>query len=374
MKILQKHLKKLSLLFVFLVAPLLLSACSLSFSGSGSTGVDSSVFLSIDGGNTWREATAMASPSQPQTIKSLNVNTMTFDPQDSLAVYLASFNEGLYYTYNIVESGWSKVKGLPSATITAVQVDPKNKCTIYAATANLLYRSNDCSRTWKQVYYDNNTEVTINTIAVDHYNPRNIYVGTSRGEIIKSIDSGDSWRTIQRFEEGISQLTISPADSRLIFVASQKNRIFSFYSNTNTDSVDSADIEKNFVINNWTDLNTVLKEYDLGKTFRNFVVCAKDGKMFISTNQLILRSGDNGITWERINLIQPEKEAVINAMTVDPQNSNNLFYVTNTTFFRSTDGGTSWSTKKLPTNRAGRSLLVDFTNPNYIYLGTMQIK
>ena len=352
---------------------LTLSACSLTGS-SGRTGLESSVFLSTDGGSTWREAVTMASTGQPQNIRSLSVNKMVMDPQDNLAVYLASVDSGLYYTYNVIQDGWLKAKNLPGGTIRDVQVDPKNKCIIYAAIGNQIFSTQDCSRTWEQIYFDNNTGVTVNTIAIDHYNPRNLYIGTSRGEIIKSIDAGNSWRTIRRLDEGISQLIVSPLDSRIIFIASERNRIFSFTSNTNTNPADSGDIEANFVVNNWLDLNAVLKDFDLGRNFRDFVICNKDGKMFIATNQTILRSADQGITWEKINLIQPEKDAIVNALAVDPQNSDNLFYVTNTTFFRSTDGGVTWSTRKLPTSRAGRALLVDFKNPNNIYLGTIKLK
>jgi hypothetical protein len=72
-------------------------------------------------------------------------------------------------------------------------------------------------------------------------------------------------------------------------------------------------------------------------------------------------------------LIQPEKEAVINSMAVNPKDSSNIFYVTNTTFFRSTDGGVTWTMKKLPTHRSGQELIVDFDYPNNLYLGTAVI-
>ncbi len=370
----KSNLKQPLLVVSLIMAAFLLSACTISTNSSKNTGIDSSVFLSTDSGNSWRQAVSMASPGEDKSISAVEVNLMSFDPQDNLAVYLATFNNGLYYTYNIVQDGWVKVKNLPAATINDVKVDPKNKCMIYAAIGNRLYQSVDCARTWNQVYYDNNTEVGINTIAVDHYNSKNVYIGTSRGEIIKSIDAGAAWRTIQRLDkEGISQIIISPLDSRLIFVASSKNRIFSFNSNSNTDAATSEDIERNFIVDNWTDLNTVLKDYDLGKNFRDFVVCEADGKMFIATNQVILRSPDTGITWEKIKILQPEKDAVINALAVDPKNSNNIYYVTNTTFFRSTDAGTTWITKKLPTNRGGRELLIDFNDPRVIYLGTKRL-
>jgi len=159
-----------------------------------------------------------------------------------------------------------------------------------------------------------------------------------------------------------------------VFVATSKNRIFSFKSNTVTNSDNSADIEGNFLVENWQDLNDVLRDYNLGNSFRDFELSAKDGIIFMATEQLILRSRDNGITWENVKLLQPEKDAIINSLAVNPKDSQNFYYVTNTTFFSTSDGGTTWTTKKLPGTRAGRELLLDFNNPNIIYLGTVKLK
>jgi len=367
--------KKFKLIIALATLMLTVSACSITTSSSGgSGGVDSSLFLSTDAGGTWRSvASVPTTDGRIQSISDVNVKVMSMDPQDPLAVYLATYDRGLYYTYNVTK-GWVAVAGLPTATINDVKVDPKNKCIIYAALANRLYRSSDCARTWTQIYFDNNSGVSVNAVAIDHYNTENIYIGTSRGEIIKSIDSGTAWRTIQRLNEGIARLLISPLDSRLVFVATEKNKIYSFSSNTDTNAAYSADIEQNFVVDNWTDLNAVLSDFDLGNSFKDIIISTKDGLIFLATEKLILRSPDNGITWENIKLLQPEKDAVINAIAVDPQNSNNIYYVTNTTFFKSTDGGVTWNTKSLPTARAGRVLLIDFNNPNNIYLGTVKLK
>lgn len=365
---------QLAVLLVILV--IATSACSLKIGGSSnsdSQAIDSSLFVSVDKGDTWRPVTAIPSINgRAGSIANINVNVLTADPQDSRAVYLASYEDGLFYTYDVY-SGWNQVKGLPQVTINDVEIDPRNKCIIYAALANRVYRSDDCSRTWEQIYFDNNTSVLVNALVIDHYNPKNLYIGTSRGEIIKSIDSGLSWRTIQRLDEAVSHLLVSPADSRQLFVATVKNKIFSFTSNTNTNPANSADIDANFLVENWTDLNEVLKNFELGSNFKDIIINEKDGTMFIATSKVILRSRDNGFTWESLSLLQPEQDAIVNALAVNPENSNELYYTTDTAFFRSNDGGVTWTTKKLPTKRSGRELLIDFRNPSMLYLGTKKL-
>ncbi len=369
-------MRTIKFIIIILAAALLTSACTItttSTSTENSADGDYSVFLSVDYGDIWRPMTSLRSISErPQNISNLNVNIMAMDPNDSFAVYLASFDKGLYYTYNIAE-GWNKVEGLPRTTINDIKVDPKDKCTIYVALGNKVYRSVDCTRNWSEIYFDNNVEVNVNTIVVDHYNSNNIYLGTSRGEIIKSIDQGQSWRTIQRLEEGIAKLIASPLDSRLLFVATPNNQIYSFISNTITNPSEPTDIENNFIVDSWLDLNDLLINYNLGHKFRDLII-AKDGTMLLATEKAILRSPDEGISWEKLNLIPSEDDAIINSLVIGPQDSQNIYYVTNTTFFRSNDGGVAWTTKKLPTKRAGRELLIDFNNPNVVYLGTVKLK
>jgi len=368
---------KFKLIALLLFSAAALSGCSLSLNTSGgaiNTANDGGVWLSADQGATWRQMTSIPTVTgKPQSLGSVDVSVLTADPQDTAAVYLGTASRGLYYTYN-VNNGWNALSSLGQGTISDVKVDPKNKCTIFSAIANRLYRSQDCGRTWQQVYYDNNTGVNVTAIAIDYYDSDNIYIGTSRGDIIKSIDRGLSWRTIQRVEESVARLIVSPQDSRQIFVATVKNNVYSFVSNTVTNPDDSANIDKNFAVDDWQDIGIVLKDFELGTSFRDIVVCASDGSLFLATEKAIVRSADKGITWENIKLITPEKDAIINAVAVNPKNSKEIYYVTKTTFFSSFDGGTTWTTKKLPTSRAGSDLLIDANNPKIIYMGTKKIE
>ncbi len=371
-----RHLK---LIIILAAVALTSSACTLSIgankAASGSNpNTDGGVWLSTDKGSTWKQAVLIPTVTgQPRSLGNVDTNVLTADPQDSAAVYLGTVGKGLYYTYNI-NNGWNEVKSLGQGTINDVKVDPKNKCTLYAAITNHLYRSVDCGRSWQQAYYDNNTGVGVTAIAVDHYDDDNIYIGTSRGDIIKSIDHGDSWRTIKRINENIARLIISPQDSRLVYVATIKNHIYSFSSNTVTNPNTSADIDQNFAVTNWQDLSTVLKDFNLGSNFRDLAICAADGSLFLTTEQAIVRSPDKGATWEKINLLPPEKDAIINAIAVNPKDSQEIYYVTNTALFNSSDGGVTWTMKKLNTSRAGWDLLIDMNNPNNIYLGTKKLQ
>jgi hypothetical protein len=370
-------LKKIGFLISLPILAVSLSACSVSLSPTSngtSVGPDlGGVFLSTDGGLSFKQQVAIPSVSgMPGSISSLNVNKLVLDPSDNTAVYLASYNQGLYSSYNI-NNGWNDVKSFPKTTVNDLAVNPDNKCDIYATFANRLYRSVDCSRSWKQIYLDADPKTNFTSLIIDFYNPTNIYLGTSNGDILKSIDSGNSWRVLKRLNSGIAKLVLSPKDSRQIYVATQDAQLYTFLTNTNTNPNHSADIASNFAVDNWTDLNIVLKDLAIGSKFSDLVIVPHDGSIFLATEHVIVRSPDHGITWQKLNLLPSEKDGIIRTMAVNPLNSKQIYYATGLTFFKSIDGGATWSNKKLPTSRGASVITIDYKNPNNIYLGVSDL-
>jgi photosystem II stability/assembly factor-like uncharacterized protein len=366
--------KKLLILSSVLVAVATLSGCSINFNTQKTTPYDlGGVFISANKGDSWRQMVLMPTiTGTPENIGSVEVSDLVIDPSDPAAVYMPTLNDGLYYTYNITK-GWNFAATLPRATINDVAVDAKDKCNIYAAVGNKLYKSVDCNRTWKEAYFDNNPNVQITAVAVDHYASNQVYIGTSRGDVIKSLDGGATWRTIQRLNDGVRRIAIHATDSRIVFVASVKNGLYRFNSNEAVNLDQLSEYQNKFDGTNWMDLNAELKEFNMGFNFKALEF-GSDNTMFLASDKVLLKSIDNGSSWAKIKLITPEKETAINAFAVNPKNSNEMYYVTNTTFYRSADGGNTWTTKQLTTARAGSALLIDPVNPDVIYLGVKKIK
>ncbi|MBU4257028.1 hypothetical protein KJ586_01625 [Patescibacteria group bacterium] len=323
------------------------------------SGTDGGVFKTANRGDSWQQKALIPTTSgKPSSIAGLSAVCLSMDPSDNKAIYYGSQLNGLFYSYDGADS-WQVAKTLGQVTVNDAVVDPSSKCVIYASAANRIYKSTDCSRAWSQIYYDNDLTVTVNSIAIDYYDSKNIYAGTSRGEVIKSSDRGESWQTVNRLKNNVEKIMISPFDSRIIFAATAKKGIHR--------SLDSG--------YNWTDLSANLKEFKDGMTYRDLVISkSEEGLIFLANSYGLLKSADYGDTWANITLITPEKEATINAIAVSPKNAKEIYYVTNTTFYRSDDGGETWTTKKLPTSWAGRKLLIDPEEPNIIYMGVKLIK
>ncbi|MFH1522429.1 MAG: hypothetical protein ABIE43_01260 [Patescibacteria group bacterium] len=355
-----KHIKNKLLFFIIsMLVIFAMSGCSISFKKGDGGGTDGGVYVTVDKGNIWQHKILIPTISgRPKDIAMLNANSLAMDPSDEKAIYFGSVDNGLFYTYDSAQN-WQIASNLSKETINYIAIDPSSKCIIYSAILNKVYKSTDCNRTWSQVYYDNDIETKVNNIAIDHYDSANVYIGTSRGEIIKSSDRGANWQTIGRFEDEVKEIAISPHDSRVIFVATAKKGIYR---------------SKDKGIN-WINLQDELKDFQDNLKFRDLVLAEADqGRILLATSYGLLESTDNGDTWSKIELITPEKKAIINAIAVSPKNSKEIYYVTDTTFYRSLDGGKNWATKKLPTTRAGWRLLIDPNDTNIIYLGVRTIK
>ncbi|PLX20894.1 hypothetical protein C0584_03870 [Candidatus Parcubacteria bacterium] len=350
-------MKKIKLLIFSLSLLFFLSACSINFTGSEKKEVNTDfggIFKSADKGDTWKQKVLISGVSQTRgSLGATSVNNFKFDPSDNKALYYASVSNGLAYTYDGADS-WQLAKGLGPVPILDVAVDSNSKCRVYASTGNKIFRTEDCSRNWVQVYFDNEARIKVNSIAIDHFDSSKVYAGLSRGDLLKSSDYGKSWQTIHRFKVNISGILIDPKDSRKMFVITPNNGLYR--------SVDGGE--------NWESLKKILTDTKVGNNIRDMVILNTEPTMiYLASAKGMVKSLDNGSTWEKIELITPDAKSQINAIAVNESDVNEIYYVTNTTFFKSSDGGVNWTPQKLPTSRAGWKLLVDPEDPKVLYLG-----
>ena len=99
----------------------------------------------------------------------------------------------------------------------------------------------------------------------------------------------------------------------------------------------------------------------------------------MTENGLLYRSADSAKTWQNIALPGAPALATFSALAVDPENASNLYVdisradkphpgAPTNYFFRSADGGATWSQSDPP--RTAGLLAVDPASSNIVYLGT----
>lgn len=359
---------KIAFFIVFLLIAISLTGC-IKISGLGDDDKTSQadnrklgVYKSLDAGQSWIKYNQINNPEVKNlTIDNLSINQIVMDPNDNLALYLAA-ETGAYYSYD-GGYGWNPISYFNNKNVNDIAVEqyPEGKCNIYAAHSAYIYKTTDCGRTWKDVFYDNRSGFTVTDLETENYNKNVIYAGTSLGEILKSIDFGNTWQTMKRIGDSVKQIIADENDTRIIYVLTEKDGIFKTQDGGLTwlDDVKA------------TDINNGLKEFSKSKSARVMVQDKTQPNTFLYASAFgLLKTQDGGVSWEKIELIQPEKEkqALIYSLAIDPKNNNNILYGTATTVFKTTDGGVNWSTQQSPVKGYANEMLFDPIDSNIIYI------
>ncbi len=340
------------------------ASCLPGFGGSSSAALGpTGMFRSDDRGERWKEINTLPTAQGNQSLNRLKVYRIFSDPGDPNALYVATRGQGLYYTYDQGET-WRTAPDLANRFIYSVAVDYKDKCTIYVTDGTGIFKTTDCTRTWKAVYAHQTPADRLVSVAIDYGNPQLLYAATQNGTVLVSSDAGGSWKTVKRLPFIVESLVSDPLTPRRIYVAGREDGLV---------RSDDAGIT-------WKDLRETMTKYAEAKTFyRIFVHPSKKDSLFWVSKYGILRSDDAGVTWKEIPLISAPGSVSIYAFGINPANDSELYYTSTilgedgaplrSTFYRSLDGGKNWVTKKLPTNTIPVALHVHTAGNGTITLG-----
>ncbi len=351
---------KFSRLIIILSALALFGASCIRFGGGGgeARGGDGGVYKSVNRGEEWAHAVTIPTAQGIGNFGGANVTSFAIDPQDHKAIYAGTDEAGVFYSYDAGES-WRRPADLTRGFVAATVVDPKDKCTVYVATANRILKSTDCNRTFQEVYREPAPQTFVTALAINPVNPAIIHAGTVKGTMIRSRDGGATWALEYTFSKNrIIDIILDPRNPAHRFVALKGKGVW----RTDNDG------------QNYTDLSEPLREFKEALDIRR-LIAPKDqtDTLLLAAKYKILKSVNRGTSWQALPIVSPETVEIL-SFTVNPEDSKELYYGTATTFYRSVDGGQSWSTKKLPTSRIATALMVDYEEPNVVYLGVTKLK
>jgi len=345
---------------LFCLTAVLLTGCVISFKAKEN--IDGGVFVSNDKGENWSQTSLIYRVSDiAKTFSNIDLIGMTVDPLDSKALYVATHDKGMFYTYD-GGTGWHQTlenKG----RINTIAISPRESCIIYVAIANRIYKSTDCNRHWDyqliEPRADPNNQIT--ALAVDNNDSNIVYAGTSGKGLFNSADGGYSWHVIKFFDDRIVKLLILPSNTNIIYVVTASKGIFKTTDKGQT----------------WTELfnDETKKQYAKLLVYRDVILdpTVEDGLLYACPYGLF-RSGDGGQSWQNIKLLTPPDSVNIYSVGINPQNGQEIYYGIDKVLYRSEDGGANWITRNLPTVRAPEFLYIDPANPSRLYLGVQQIK
>ncbi|OIP55795.1 hypothetical protein CO134_02880 [Candidatus Kuenenbacteria bacterium CG_4_9_14_3_um_filter_39_14] len=347
--------KKIFFIISALIIPLILSACNFAFApGGGSSKVTGpkGVYKSGNQGDTWLEQNTLE--ANATSIASQDIRQISFDIFDSNIIYRAA-NGGFFISQNNGDS-WKKLNDLP---INDFVLNPKTRGIIYFSTGNKVFKTTDNGENWTIIYAEAKANVTAVSLAISYFDTSYVYLLTSDGTLLLSDDWGESWQTIATFEKAqAKKVLVDPYNSHNIFVASQDK----FYiSNDQGKSWQETVFEQS-------------KEMPGINKFKQLFFTQKPDNLIYLAGYGILKSKDNGQSWQPVTLITKPNTVDINALGFNPNETNELYYTIGSILYHTVDNGSNWKTKTLPIPAGAKvkSILIDPRDTNVLYLGVTQ--
>lgn len=337
------------------LAALTLAACAPASNQRRPTAL---LVKTVDKGATWKPKVRLVTTAGPGSIVGANVSAIVFDPSDAAAVYLATENRGLLYSYDGGEN-WFQPRQV-TGSINAVAIDPNDKCTVYVASGARVLKSTDCNRTFTELYIDPRPKVQVSAVAVHPLSSALVLFGTSAGEVVQSTSAGGSWATVYRFGKPLAALAFDPQSADVVLAVVPAAGVFRSLDRGTT----------------WTDVSEGIKQLGGTKDFRQLVFSPSQPDTLLLLNGYgIIKTEDGGTTWEPINLITPPKSTKIYVLAVSPTNGDEITYGTASQLYRTVNGGQTWSFRqKTPFNAQPSALAIDPTNPSVFYLGSRVVE
>jgi photosystem II stability/assembly factor-like uncharacterized protein len=161
------------------------------------------VFLSRDSGETWQRIT----PAGDAELR--NFDSLAIDPRDPQIIYAGTF----HLPWKTVDGGahWTAIHAgmIDDSDVLSLVTDLEHPRRIFASACSGIYRSDDGGEVWEKLegipYSARRTPV----IRQDAARPSILYVGTTEG-LWKSADSGASWRRISPRSWVINSMVVLP--------------------------------------------------------------------------------------------------------------------------------------------------------------------
>ena len=322
-------------------------------------------------------------------------NGVTGVPGQPETFYFGSVGGGVWKTVDAGRTWHPVFDHEPVASIGAIAVAPSDPNVVYVGTGEAdmrsqisfgdgMYKSTDGGNTWTHIGLDDTRQ--IGRVLVDPHNPNIVFVAAlghsydanpDRG-VYRSTDGGATWQKVLYKNENVGaiDLAFDPRHSRTIYASLWDTRRppWSIYPPSygpgsgiykSTDGGDT-----------WNQLTNGLPTERVGRIGLAVapsnpdriyaVVDAKDGGIY--------RSDDAGASWRLMSNQHRiwQRGWYFGNIVVDPKDPDDV-YVSDTSVYRSTDGGKTWTAfKGAPGGDDYHQLWIYPTDPNRMIVASDQ--
>lgn len=333
-------------------------AASCSFN---KTNLPAGVFKSTNGGGDWLASNAVKD-SKTDSIGSLSISKIDFEPGNPQILYAGSYTNGLYKSEDAGVS-WKKI--LSKIYVYDFAVNPINSKIIYAAgyfaDHGMVLKTEDGGSSWNEIYNEASTNNAVRALALNPANLSQLVIGTSSGSIIKSADGGLSWQLVKNYEDRVNRVLWQNGNVYVVLKSKGLYKSAGFADNF-TEMTDSLNKTYNIAGASYS-ANTI-------DTFSQvFVDSISSSLIYLTTNKGLYKTVDEGKSWVLQRLPVKPNESETRAITIAKSSSNIVMTSVGATVYKSLDGGQTWQTQGLPAGGFVNFLLIHPQLPQIVYAG-----
>ena len=327
-----------------------LLAVSCNFLGGGPVKT-AGVLRSANGGTDWQAANAIKDKPEG-SLGGVNISGLKFKPGSPETIFASSYNKGFFVSDDGGNS-WRQL--LSDFFVYDFAFDPGNSQAIYvsgmAADHGRVLVTRDMGKSWQEIYNEGTTGNGVRAVLAD--GSQRVYIGLEDGNLVRSDDAGLSWKLVKNFETRIN--AIRSYNGSLYVLARGKGLFRSEDGQNFANVTGQVGSEDGFHV------------FSNVGTYNQFSITV--GSIYLSTNNGLFRSFDQGSSWTRLVLPVQDQSASILPVAVAETNDSLVYTAVGSTIYKSTDGGNTWQTQNSNTSSLITALLVHPQNPQVVYAG-----
>jgi photosystem II stability/assembly factor-like uncharacterized protein len=289
------------------------------------------------------------------------VIAVTVHPTNSQIVYVSS-SKGVFKTRDGAATWTPLNEGLEHSQVLAFAIDPTAPSTIYAGTfANAIFKSSDGGQLWRPANVGMKGHVSVvNAFAIYPPNPQELYAATTIG-VFRTTNGGASWEETVAGMESVYVVAIAfdPQTPDILYAGTSGG----MYKSRDRGS-------------RWEIINEGLIAGAVGSAMKlgvNAISVDPDQpqNVVIATGKGVFLSRNGGGSWE--SRTTGSSVPFMTALQRDPADHARLYAGGDSGVFISTDRGTTWTAVNTdPRPRVIRALAVDPSTPGVVYAGTQR--
>lgn len=293
------------------------------------------------------------------------VRSIVINPSNPSIIYIGSVSGGVWKTTNGGSSWFPCKDDMENLAVCSMVLDPSNPNIIYAGTGegffNIdairgegIFKSTDAGATWQRLSATNNsTYYYVNDLAFDEAT-NTLWAATRKG-LFKSTNGGTSFSAV--LTSGSSDIHCTDIE----IVQGSPSRIYAAMGLFGTGAIWMSS-------NSGVNFTSVFSQSGKGRVeigvSQSSSSIAYASFLDLSTNQcgLMIKTTNGGTSWSNITIPGPAYSGPAtytsgqawynNIVTVDPANAN-IVYAGGLDFWKSTNGGSSWTQKTNWYNESG---------------------